>query len=160
MFVNALIGDLQLQAGSPAIDAGDATIMNMPSTDLAGTPRPSGIAVDMGAYEFAVVSTGVGDDVPGPLPDRTALHSPYPNPFNPRATVSFSLSQPGRTSIDIYDVRGRRVKTLIDQDMAAGSHEVVWSGRDQQGRGVASGVYLVLFRSGGVQEVRRVTLIK
>lgn len=54
------------------------------------------------------------------------MHAPYPNPFNPRATVSFSLSQPGRTSIDIYDVRGRRrIKTVLDHHLAAGNHQVI-----------------------------------
>jgi len=159
MFVNMLIGDVHLQSGSPAIDTGDGTIAAMPAFDLEGNPRPSGLTVDMGAYEFTVVPTGVGD-APSGLPTRTALHAPYPNPFNPQATVSFSLKAAGHTSIDIFDVRGRRVRTLLNQDMPAGEYSVVWAGRDHQGRSVASGVYLVRLRALGAQEVRRVTLVK
>jgi flagellar hook assembly protein FlgD len=88
------------------------------------------------------------------------MKAPYPNPFNPRATVSFTLAQSGSASIRIYDTRGRLVRTLVDENMPAGEHTRVWEGRNDRGRSVASGLYLVEFRTRGVREVRRVTLLK
>lgn len=79
-----------------------------------------------------------------------------PNPFNPRTTINFGLAAPGRARLDIFDVRGRLVRTLLDADLAAGDHAVTWDGCDDQGRGAASGSYFCRLAAGGVE--RRSTL--
>ncbi len=65
----------------------------------------------------------------------------YPNPFNPQATLYFSLPEASALEIAIYDLEGRRVKQLADGKFDAGDHNIEWRGRDEQGRSVASGVY-------------------
>ncbi len=72
---------------------------------------------------------------------RFVLGQNYPNPFNPRTTIVFSLAQPGRASLKIYDLSGRVVATLRDELLSAGEHRVVWDGTDAAGHSVSAGTY-------------------
>ena len=90
--------------------------------------------------DFSNQVTGVDDDQT--TPRATVIQSIYPNPFNPRSTVAFSLTNPGQVSLRIYDARGRAVATLADGHLQAGRHERVWQGVDDSGRPVSSGVYM------------------
>ncbi len=74
---------------------------------------------------------------------QTALLPPKPNPFNPRTQIRYSMATAQELRIVVYDVRGRRVKTLHRGSADAGLHELTWYGRDDRGRAVASGVYYV-----------------
>jgi flagellar hook assembly protein FlgD len=94
------------------------------------------------------------------LPTQFALHRNFPNPFNPSTTLRFDLPQAGMVELTIYDVTGRRVRTLVRETLAAGRQEVVWQGRDDGGRQVASGVYLYKLKAGSYVETRRMTLVK
>lgn len=91
---------------------------------------------------------------------RTELLAPFPNPFNPTATVSFNLKDPGQVSLSIYDLRGRRIASLVDSYLASGQHKYVWMGRDRSGRRVASGVYFAKLETNGLSQVRRMLLVK
>lgn len=71
----------------------------------------------------------------------TGLNGNYPNPFNPETTISFSLSETGKVKLDIYNIRGQRVKTIVNESMSAGKHKAVWNGTDNNNRKVSSGVY-------------------
>ncbi|PKN76209.1 MAG: hypothetical protein CVU49_02265 [Candidatus Cloacimonetes bacterium HGW-Cloacimonetes-2] len=66
----------------------------------------------------------------------------YPNPFNPVTSIKYDLAETSQVRMDIYNVRGQLVKTLLNQEMLAGTHSVIWDGKDGQGRSVSSGVYL------------------
>jgi flagellar hook assembly protein FlgD len=76
------------------------------------------------------------------VPDGLVLYANYPNPFNPSTTIRFDVPQSGLVNLTIYDLNGRRIATLVDENMAAGSHQVSWNGRDASGISVASGVYI------------------
>ena len=95
-------------------------------------------------------------------PKEFALLPNYPNPFNATTTLRFTLKAPGDVSLLVYDIRGRKVATLIDnQAMNADRiHEIRWSGIDDAGRGVASGLYYVRLKSETGERVRRITLLK
>jgi hypothetical protein len=112
-----------------------------------------------GSYEL-VISDGLS--AVGGLPPmaRTGLTAIYPNPFNPQTTVAFDLVHAGRVDLDIFDVRGRRVRSLVAGDLAVGRHTVLWSGTDDRGQSVASGVYLVRLRADGTEGVRRMVLVE
>jgi len=88
-------------------------------------------------------TTGVGEGVPGAPSLASRLAGNRPNPFNPSTTVHFELGRPGPATIRIYDVSGRCVRTLVDEQLAAGRHQVSWDGRSQAGRALASGVYVL-----------------
>jgi hypothetical protein len=69
----------------------------------------------------------------------------YPNPFNPSTTLSYQLPQDAAVRLEVYDMIGRKVRSLVDESKSAGYYRVVWNGRDETGRDVASGVYLYRF---------------
>jgi len=115
----------------------------------AGSP-----ARGMGAFPWPVAVT---EGRPAP---RLDLWQNSPNPFNPSTTIRFTVPQSGPANVAIYDVNGRLVRTLVDRPVQAGFHELVWDGRDQMGRAVASGVYLYRLTSGEGTLVRRMTLVR
>lgn len=97
------------------------------------------------------------DVVPGL---KTALDMNYPNPFNPTTTISFSLAEATRASLKIYNTKGQLVRQLLNSDLAAGKHHLVWDGRDSNGRPVSSGVYLYRLSSKNFSQTRKMMLMK
>ncbi len=93
-------------------------------------------------------------------PAFTQFHGNYPNPFNPSTAFRFSLAEPGRVSLAIYDVSGRRVRQLMEGAMPIGEHEIVWDGRDDKGGRSASGVYFSRFSAGDVLADRKLVMLK
>ncbi len=114
--------------------------------------------------DFTFVPVGgaspVDMDVPLTSPAGGRLLPAVPNPFNPQTRIDFSLRQADTATVEIFDLSGRRVRTLLRESRDAGSHSVVWDGRGDDGRQLASGVYLVQLRGGDFTESRRVVLIK
>ena len=101
----------------------------------------------------------------GDLPDihsaGYALHQCYPNPFNPSTTIRYDLPEPVNVDITVYDVTGRRVRRLLDGEyMEAGSHSVVWDGRNDAGGTVDTGVYFCRLRAGAFSQTRKMVLMK
>jgi hypothetical protein len=95
-----------------------------------------------------------------PLLVSTRLEGAHPNPFNPGTTISWSLAMDGPAELVIYDVAGRRIKTLVSGTATAGPHDTRWDGRDDTGRQVASGVYHCRLQAGGFSETRQMVLLK
>lgn len=84
----------------------------------------------------------------------------YPNPFNPRTTLTFDLPAAGATRLEIYDTRGRRVAVLVDGMLPAGHHEVEWTAVSDKGRDLPSGVYLVHLNLEGRIDTGRLSLVR
>ena len=91
---------------------------------------------------------------------QTALLGPQPNPFNPRTEIRYSLAREGNVRIEVFDVRGRRVRALRNEVQPAGLNSVLWHGNDANGQSVASGTYLVRMEFDGQSLVKRLTLIR
>jgi fibronectin type 3 domain-containing protein len=75
------------------------------------------------------------------VPANTELLANFPNPFNPETFIRFALEKDDNVQIEIYNVRGQKVKTLLDTNLKAGYHQAVWNGTDQHGRDLSSGIY-------------------
>jgi hypothetical protein len=154
-FVNGVDHDFVSNQVLPPLPAG---------TDYLGEPRN----VDFSAFagnqflEYCPQgAVGVEDDHPPHGGHAFALHAPYPNPFNPRTSIAFSLEADAEVTLEIYDVAGRKVATLIDgESLRAGTHVRTWEARDARGRTVASGTYMVRMRAGSFVGVKRLTLLK
>jgi len=102
-------------------------------------------------------STGVRDA----QPTRFALRQCVPNPFNPTTMIRYDLPASCSVTLRIFDVTGRMVRRLVDDDSApAGSYEVQWDGRDDSGRSVATGVYFYQIQAGSHRETKRMVLVK
>jgi hypothetical protein len=94
------------------------------------------------------------------LPSVYKLADNYPNPFNPETTIKFALPEAQDVRMEIFDIKGHRVRVLVDEAMAAGNHSVVWNGRDKNGRVCASGTYFYRVQAGPLNETRRMLLVK
>ncbi|RKZ19237.1 hypothetical protein DRQ50_02520 [bacterium] len=127
----------------PGVHAGGVMII---SSDP-DSPHLLPVHLDLGAGV-----SDVDDQLP-PAPDAGLAN--HPNPFNPRTTLRFEVSTPGRVVLDVFDLRGRRVRRLLDRHLGAGPANVIWDGRDEQGQGVGSGVYVARLQEGRLTPVTR-----
>lgn len=152
-----------LQLISLCINAGtpDTTGLDLPSLDLAGNPRiynGTSDIIDLGAYEYQGEPV---DYFPEPvICSAPVLFNNYPNPFNPETVITFQLQQESRVSLEIFNVRGQKVKTLINDNIMPGLHQVVWDGTDQTGEKVSSGIYLYRLIAGKYNNTKKMILIK
>jgi flagellar hook assembly protein FlgD len=94
------------------------------------------------------------------LPDRFELSQNFPNPFNPETVVPFSVPESGALRLSIFNVLGQEVAVLVDGDVQAGFHRIVWDGKDRFGRSVASGLYFVRMHSDVFSSVRKMMFLK
>ncbi|MCC7265019.1 MAG: Ig-like domain-containing protein [Candidatus Latescibacteria bacterium] len=94
------------------------------------------------------------------VPQTFALQPNYPNPFNPTTAIRFQLPQAARVQLEVYDVLGQKVRTLVQGQTEPGVHRVMWDGRDEGGRVVAGGVYLYRLQAGEFTQVRKLLLLK
>lgn len=115
-------------------------------------------AESIGPQLVAVEATPT--EVPQEVPVRTLLKQNHPNPFNPSTTIQFELKRACHVQLQIFDVAGRLVNTLVDEERKIGLNEVLWRGQDSGGKQVATGVYLYRLRADGYVETRRMVLLK
>lgn len=99
-----------------------------------------------------------GPNIPVPLVN--GIKSIYPNPFNPITTISFSMEKDAPVEISIYNQKGQAVRRLAASSMSKGNHRLSWDGRDDNGRSVSSGIYLMKLNLGGALFTRKLTLQK
>lgn len=111
---------------------------------------------------FSVHSEGgsVDNDDPASHPIITELKGNYPNPFNPSTSIRFSLETSSRVEIDIYNIKGQKVRSLLNEPKAAGEHNIAWDGKDGSGRLMGSGVYYYRMRTGSYVSSRKMILMK
>jgi hypothetical protein len=96
----------------------------------------------------------------GPLPAPFRLAQNYPNPLNPGTVIRFELAQAMTVRLEILDLQGRVVRTLVADRRQPGVHEVAWDGCDEEGRAAASGTYLYRLQGGGHAQTNKLTLIR
>jgi len=88
------------------------------------------------------------------------LQAAYPNPFNSQTLIPYLLPAAGEVRLEIYDMLGQRLRVLVQGPVAAGRHTLVWDGRDDLGRPLASGLYLCRLRAGGMQSAEKLLLLR
>ncbi|HMB90680.1 MAG TPA: T9SS type A sorting domain-containing protein [Rhodothermales bacterium] len=93
-------------------------------------------------------------------PESFALLPNYPNPFNPATTISFEIPTTNYVRLEVFDILGRKVVTLMENTLAAGRHTVIWDSKNQTGMTVSSGVYLYRLTAGSYVATRRMVLLK
>jgi len=174
LFADASSGDLRLQPSSPAIDAGDNSALPPDSLDLdgdgntnealpvdrAGADRTQAVnesdaVVDMGAYESDGSPVPV-EPIPGDPPETFVLEGNAPNPVAGATTIRYALPQAANVTLTVYDVLGRRVRTLVSgEKQTAGRKRIRFAAG-----GLSAGVYVVRMQAGSFTETRRMVVVE
>jgi len=94
------------------------------------------------------------------LPRETELYSNYPNPFNPATIISYTLAAESHVRLDVYNVLGQRVTTLVNETQPTGRHQVVWNGQDESGHDAASGIYFYRLKTTAYSETKKMMLLR
>ena len=153
LFVDPPSGGSYLQIYRSNLDGSNVEHILFGETDRYGPP--TGIALDISHPTF--VST------PGTtptIPTATSLDPNFPNPFNASTQITYRLATPGPVRLEIYNVLGQPVRTLVNQFQPAGFYQVRWDARDQRGAAVAAGVYLTRLRHPDGAQTRRLLHLK
>ncbi len=136
-----------------------AVVENSGSVDTAFIPLPSGDKVNSVILDpddwILKSATVLSAEDELTLPHGFTLYPVYPNPFNARATIQFDLAFSAPVSLKVYDITGKQVDSLVDQQMQRGQYTVQWKGTD-----VSSGVYFIRLDAGEFRQTRKVILLK
>lgn len=126
--------------------------------------------VDKDANRINVDATTSASGQTGGIPEQFILYQNYPNPFNPSTSIEYALAAPSRVTLEIYNVLGVKIATIIDLRQPAGFHVANWNGADESGRQVPSGVYFYRLQASPVEyefngtaeftEVKKLTLVR
>jgi hypothetical protein len=142
LFVDIFNDDFHLQPESPCIDAGDPTYPY----------DPDGTITDMGAFYYHQTTDISENSV---LPDQILLLQNHPNPFNARTIVSYSIPARAATTLEVFDLLGRKVETLVNREQSPGWHKVIWNAGD-----LPTGVYFYRLLAGGHSLTDKMILLR
>ena len=147
-----LEGRVRLSSGQPA--AG----VQVRLFDLTDLRRSVGTTTDVAGH-FALSLQAFSTARGAALPADFALGQNYPNPFNPSTIIPYQLPASGHVRLEVFNMLGQRLATLVDAERSAGAHTAQWDGTDAAGRAVGAGVYIYRLSSGGITENRRMVLV-
>ena len=145
-------GRVRLSSGQPA------TGVQVRLFDLADLRRFVGTTTDEAGH-FSLSLQTFSMDRGMALPTGFALGQNYPNPFNPSTIIPYKLSVAGHVRLEMFNLLGQHLATLVDAERAAGAHTTQWDGTDAAGRAVGAGVYIYRLSGGGVMVSRRMVLV-
>lgn len=138
------------------LTSADGLVSTPVYTVLADADNTKWFCTGAGVSAFSEIITGIAERS---HPSSISL-STFPNPFNPSATIEFTLPQSGRTTLEVYSLSGQRIRTLVSGTMNAGGHSVIWDGLDERGRTVSSGVYFARIGVGEGSAVKKMLLLR
>jgi hypothetical protein len=95
-----------------------------------------------------------------PIPEVFALHQNYPNPFNPTTQIRYDLSDDANVNITIYDIMGRSIRSLVNNNQTAGYRSIRWDGKNNLGEGVSAGMYIYMIQAGEFRQTKKMVLLK
>ena len=94
------------------------------------------------------------------MPTEFGLSQNYPNPFNPSTVIDFSVAKDSYVSLNVYDITGRLVSTLVDGNMSTGYHSVLWNGVNDKGMSVSAGIYIYALQTEEASITRKMVFMK
>ena len=110
-----------------------------------------------GLYNTTLTSVQPKDQI---VPAKFFVSQNYPNPFNPSTTIEIQLAETNNLIVSIFDVTGRLINTLVNDKLEAGLYSVAWNGKDQNGRLVPTGVYIMKVVSGKNNHNQKIAFVK
>ncbi|MGE5458615.1 MAG: T9SS type A sorting domain-containing protein, partial [Methanococcaceae archaeon] len=105
-------------------------------------------------------ATSVKPPAENKTPTEFGLGQNYPNPFNPSTRISYNITKPGTVKLNVFDVMGRHVKTLVDTNQQSGNYSVIWNGVNDLGQKISSGIYFYSLSSNEMTETKKMILLK
>jgi len=109
-------------------------------------------------HNIVTITTSADDHLQDPEVSFTL--SNYPNPFNPSTTIKYNNPTPGEVILEIFNIRGQLVRTLVNEELKSGSHSVVWDGKDNKGKACGSGIYFSRLETNGKSVTNKMVLMK
>ena len=139
---------------------GDTLPLHVGDEIVITTKRPF-VGGDRYVLETVGMTTGVEEDGSvRSVPESYSLRQNYPNPFNTSTTIEFHIPRSSSVSLDVFNILGQRIRTLVNGDCEAGDYSLQWDGRDGRGLGVATGVYFYRLQAGDFVETKRMLFLK
>jgi hypothetical protein len=126
------------------------------STQQEGQAGPGKIVLT--AVDFTVNPTS--NEVVSSTPAKQMLSQNFPNPFNPTTTIEYNVPVNGNVSLNVYNVKGQLVRTLVNENQTIGKHTIVWDGQDNNGATATSGIYFYKMTSSNTTETRKMIMVK
>ncbi|MBN1482448.1 T9SS C-terminal target domain-containing protein [candidate division KSB1 bacterium] len=142
--------------------AGDNQQVDLSLDDISYLNKATGTASEAQTFQpraTATVTLDLKPDVAA-LPQAFELKQNYPNPFNPSTTITFAVPNEANVKVQVYDITGKLVTTLVDSKMAAGYHNLEWTGTDSNGRRVATGIYFYKMTAGNFVQTKKMLFAK
>lgn len=147
-----------LSAGGIRSTSGDIEV-----SQTLGQPTPIGIGYSdlyeliSGVYGEGLIATS-SDELP--LMPRTFLHQNYPNPFNPTTTIEYSVASRGLVVVEIFNINGQRIRSLVNETKDPGRYREMWDGKNEYDQPVATGIYFCRLRVDTSSSVRKMLIIR
>jgi large repetitive protein len=113
-----------------------------------------------GTADFVIIPETITDAPEDNVAPATVTLTNYPNPFNPETVISFGLAEAGYTTLNIYNIAGQKIATLVQDNLTAGDHSATWNGTTNSGKAVASGMYFYRLQSGENTVTNKMVLMK
>ncbi len=145
-----------VRAAGPQLSAVQVVERLVETGDVVGFDQPIGVKLNAFAAVDGLSLSAAADRTPQA---RLGV-SAQPNPFNPQTRIGFSIPARSWVRLGIYDLTGRRVRQLVDGELSAGAHHMVWDGADEAGRSQPSGLYIARLEAAGLLATRKLTLVK
>jgi hypothetical protein len=148
--------------GGGAIGGSSAThaVRSTLGQDVVATAASATHDVNSGFWHGGSTTTAV-ETPAAVIPTAFKLYQNSPNPFNPQTTIQYDVpADAGRVRLDVFGVNGRLVRTLVDREETPGRKSVEWSGRDNQGRSVPSGIYFYALQAPGLSMKQKMVMLK
>jgi len=127
-------------------------------TKYAGSLYQGGYHTSEPRYSNYITKATNDADITKPI--VTILKKNFPNPFNPSTTIAFDTHKEGIVAIDVFNIKGQKVKTLLNEFRTAGNHKIVWNGQDDNNHYVSSGIYFYRMKTGGYTATNKMLLMK
>ena len=111
-------------------------------------------------FSWAKIPTDVEEESTDLLPEKYHLNQNYPNPFNPITNIEYNVPARSHVTIEVFNILGQKIKTLVDEKKSAGEYYTTWDGDDSYGQKVSTGIYLYRFLAGDFVETKKMILLK
>ena len=121
---------------------------------------PNSVTENVDIYLTKNLSTGIPIETEALNPKEFALQPNYPNPFNPSTTLSYDVPQTSHVTINIYNLLGKKIVTLLDEEVQAGTYQLIWETKNIMGQELSSGVYICRMQSNDFIKSRKMMLIR